>query len=155
MKLDLTSLINAITALEKSVNSFHTLSTKDIITNDDIQTLKAGVIQNFEVAYELCWKFIQRWLRENRTIEESDSLITKKDIFRLAAKYNLIERPEPWFEFGEKRNLSSHIYNMARRDCRYKLRDNIDIAKEVFQSALLFVKEARSLQTNLEMMNEA
>jgi nucleotidyltransferase substrate binding protein (TIGR01987 family) len=141
MKLDLTSLNNAITALEKSVNSFHSLSTKDIVTDDDIQTLKAGVIQNFGVAYELSWKFIQRWLRENRTIEEADNLITKKDIFRLAAKYYLIKSPDPWFEFGEKRNLSSHIYN-------------IDIAKEVFQSALLFVKEARSLQTKLEIINE-
>jgi hypothetical protein len=78
--------------------------------------LKAGVIQNFEVAYELC--------------------------------------PDPWFEFGEKRNLSTHIYNMVRRNYRYKLRNNVDIAKEVFHSALLFVKEARSLQTNLEVFNE-
>ena len=141
MKLDLTSLNNAITALEKSVNSFNTLSTKDIVTDDDIQTLKAGVIQNFEVAYELCWKFIQRWIQENRSVEETDNLRTKKDIFRLAAKYNLIENPDPWFEFGEKRNLSTHIYN-------------IDIAKEVFHTALLFVKEAHSLLTNLVKNNE-
>ena len=55
--------------------------------SDLFETVKAGVIQHFEVAYELCWKFIQRWIKENRTPEDASHPRTdagqKKDGYRL------------------------------------------------------------------------
>jgi hypothetical protein len=59
MNLDLTSLNKSQAALERSLNvteyakDFHTLSL------DQQETLKAGVIHNFKISYELSWKFIK------------------------------------------------------------------------------------------------
>ena len=33
-----------------------------------------------------------------------------RDVFRLAARYDLISEPEKWFQFLEDRNLTSHTY---------------------------------------------
>ncbi len=52
MKLDLSSLKRAIASLEKSIRSYHVLSANIALTEDDIETVKAGVIHNFKVAFE-------------------------------------------------------------------------------------------------------
>ncbi len=52
----------------------------DALNADLRDTVKAGVIKNFEVAYEQCGKFIQRWIRENR----------------MTARYELISDPLSW-----------------------------------------------------------
>ena len=87
MTLSLSSLEKAITALEKAVNA----ADSDVAAShaEIAETIRSGVIQNFEVTYEQCWKFIQRWIRENRTPEDADLPRTRKDLFRLAARYKL------------------------------------------------------------------
>ena len=135
MPLELTSLEKAITALEKSVGAAHA----DVIaSNEDFaDTVRAGVIQNFEVAYELCWKFIQRWIRENRSPESADHPRTRRELFRQAARYGLISDPVPWFEFGDARNLTAHTYDEERADT-------------VFALAEKFPPHARELLSRLE-----
>ena len=71
------------------------------LSKEQADTIRANVIQNFEFTYELCWKFIQRWLRENRFLEEASLPRTRKDLFRMAARHGLIEHPERWFDYGE------------------------------------------------------
>jgi nucleotidyltransferase substrate binding protein (TIGR01987 family) len=141
MLLDLTNLTNAISALNKSINSYKVLSQNTSLTQDDMDTIKSGVIQNFEVAYEQCWKFIQRWIRENRTPEDADYPLTRKELFRLAAAYGLIHDPLPWFRYGEKRNLTSHIYDGTT-------------AGDVFQTALCFLSDSQFLAKKLEDSND-
>ena len=65
MKLDLSSLKKAIVSLEKAINSYQVLCGNSTLTEADIETVKAGVIQNFEVTCEQCWKFMKRWIEEN------------------------------------------------------------------------------------------
>ena len=78
-------------------------------TNDDVEeVIRAGIIKNFEVAYGQSWKFIQRWLRENVAYEETELLRTRKELFRTARQYGLIDDPEVWFEYGDARNMTSH-----------------------------------------------
>ncbi len=80
--------------------------------DDDLQaTLRVGVIQCYEVAYEQCWKFMQRWIQENQIQEEALHPRTRNELFRMAARYGLVSDPLPWFEFGKARNLTSHTYN--------------------------------------------
>ncbi len=77
------------------------------------ETLRAGVIQQFEVAYEQTWKLLQRWVRENIDADQAEHPRTRKDLFRLAAQYRLIDDPLPWFSFGDARNLTSHTYDQT------------------------------------------
>jgi len=72
----------------------------DFLDVDMRETVRAGVIQNFEVAYEQCWKMIQRWIKENKTSEEAEHPRTRKDLFRMAARCGLIDDPLPWFAYG-------------------------------------------------------
>ena len=133
--LDITPLRNAVAALEASLL---VVKGKDAATTPEAEmnTLRSGVIQNFEVAYELCWKFMQRWLE----VFKGDSAVDfwgKKDLFRHAFEAGLIPDSVPWFEFHRSRNKTSHTYNE-------------DTAEDVFEAAKTFPAHARAFLTELE-----
>lgn len=133
------SLNKALNALNRSINIVK--NKENELEGDLLETVKAGVIQNFEVAYEQCWKFIQRWIKENRTPEDADNPKTRKDLFRLAARIGLIQDPLPWFSYGDARNISSHTYDSEK-------------AEIVYQTALLFLNDANYLLKQLEASND-
>ncbi|WP_295155575.1 HI0074 family nucleotidyltransferase substrate-binding subunit [uncultured Brachyspira sp.] len=138
MILNLDSLKNSITALEKSINVYNKYNQND--NEDLILTIKSGIIQNFEVAFEQSWKFIQRWLNENVS-PNITSGITKKELFRLAAKHSLIDDVEKWVKFKDAGNLTSHIYSS-------------EVSKEVINEALDFLHYSKYLLKHLEDNNE-
>jgi nucleotidyltransferase substrate binding protein (TIGR01987 family) len=141
MAFELGSLRKAIEALARSLDterSFADAAAQDPGLRD---TLRAGVIQGFEVAYEQCWKMIQRWLRENRTPDVADNPRTRKDLFRAAASQGLVRDPVKWFRYGDARNVTAHIYDE-------------DKAAVVHQVTAEFVDEARFLLEQLEARND-
>lgn len=140
MNLDLTSLKNAVVSLERSVRVASSSEKMAMLDQDQKDTIRAGVIQNFEFTYELSWKFMQRWLRINQNLDETLLPRTRKDLFRLAARQGLVRAPEPWFEYGDARNLTSHAYSEEK-------------AKIVFQAALKFAADADYLLKQLEARN--
>ncbi|WP_300161149.1 nucleotidyltransferase substrate binding protein [Solidesulfovibrio sp.] len=139
MPLDLTSLAKAVEALGRAVDAAARLDPSGDAAL--AETVRAGVIQQFEVAYELCWKFLQRWLRENATPEEADFPRTRKELFRLAARHGLIADPLPWFGYGEARNRTSHTYDGGT-------------AQDVSEAASDFLPEARALLEGLKRRND-
>ncbi len=140
MTLDLSSLKQALTSLETALSVVRLAQADDAFSVEVIETMRAGVIQNFEFTYELCWKFIQRWIRLNKTPENAAPR-TRKDLFRLAASYGLIENPLKWFEYGEARNITAHTYDRAKADIVYK-------------AALHFLDDAQYLLSQLEELND-
>lgn len=86
-----------------------------------------GVIQRFEFTYELAWKTLKRVLAL-KGIEAN----SPRDVFREAARQNLIDDPLVWFDFIQKRNLMSHVYN---EEC----------AIEIFESLPMFEREMHKL----------
>lgn len=140
MTLDLSSLKDAVTSLDQVSSRAEDKKLMGTLDKITCNAIKAGVVQNFEFTFELCWKFIQRWIRANRTPEDANPL-TRKDLFRMAAKFKLIKDPLPWFEFSNARNVTSHTYNEKKADY-------------VYNTALLFLDDAKFLLTQLEKLND-
>ena len=110
MKLDLTSLEKAIKALGDSLEVYGELKEGKSVSGNLLKTVKSGVIQNFEVAYELCWKFMRRWIDENVTPGLGDGA-TRKELYRLAAENGLLQDVEEWFDYHKSRNITAHTYD--------------------------------------------
>ncbi|MFH0799717.1 MAG: nucleotidyltransferase substrate binding protein [Pseudomonadota bacterium] len=141
MTLDLTSLEKAAGSLDAAVAVASDGSFMSRLTAEQTDTVRAGVIQNFEFTYELCWKFIQRWLKEHQHLEDAALPRTRKDLFRLAAKHGLIDSPERWFDYGDARNITAHTYDHQK-------------AQIVYDAAIKFAKDARALLKRLGALNE-
>ena len=137
MTLDITPLVRSITVLQESVednvrngSQFSTLQQ---------ETFRSGIIQNFEIAYELCWKTMKRWIDENVS---PDVLFgaPRIELFRRAAENGLIDSVENWMIFHQARNSTSHIYSAA-------------VAAEVYAAAVRFVPEAETFLQNITARN--
>lgn len=141
MTLDLSSLRKAIDSLEKTLKVAENKILAAELDNDAKDAIRAGVIQNFEFTYELCWKFMRRWLKENADVEEAEYPRTRKELFRLASRFGLIKEPLSWFSYSDARNLTSHTYDE-------------DKAESVYETAVGFIKDARYLLDRLQERND-
>lgn len=140
MTLDLSSLQKTIEALDNSINSYLSNENNVSLTDNDRETLKSGVIQNFEVSFELCWKFMKRWLEINSGGQVVDGL-TIKELFRIASERQLIPNVESWFAYHKARNLTSHTYDINNADAAY-------------EAAKKFISDAKALLKVLEEKND-
>ena len=137
MSLQLDSLAKSIDILERSVKTASRLHTFD----EDLQeTVRAGVIHNFEVAYEISWKMIKRWLKENIGDATVDG-VTRRNLLRLGAENQLISDSERWMEYNVARNSTSHTYDE-------------EAAENVFKEATEFAHDAKHLLKMLEARND-
>ena len=140
MKLDLSSLQRAVTALNNSLDSYFRNEKNASLKQSDLDTLKAGVIQNYEVAYELCWKFMKRWIEENVSPAIVDG-VPRQELYRVSAENKLITDVEEWMFFHKSRNLTSHTYNANN-------------AEQAFDAAKKFIFAAQAFQKVLEAKND-
>lgn len=135
MALILTHLSKAISSLEEAIEY-----AKNLPEGISADIVRDSVIQRFEYTYELSWKLLQRWIRINIGPDEAEPR-TKKDLFRLASKKEMIKNPEDWFNFAEARNNIAHTYNPS-------------YAKNVYDTALHFLPVVKSLYQELEAHND-
>jgi nucleotidyltransferase substrate binding protein (TIGR01987 family) len=131
--LDISNLISAIDSLETAINVYRRADESDKALR---KTLQAGVIKNFEFTYELCWKFMKRWIEQNVSPDTLDGT-TRKELFRQAAENKLITDVETWFVFHHARNETSHIYD-------------VQTAENVFTVAQNFLPYAKNFRDRLE-----
>ncbi len=67
-----------------------------------------GVIQGFEFTHELAWNVLKDFLE----YEGIQGLVGSRSTVREAFKRGLIADGEVWMDMIEKRNLTSHTYNL-------------------------------------------
>ena len=94
LKYSLDKLGNAIQRLEEGVKK-----SKDQLDRD-------GVIQRFELTFELLWKTLRLFLLEEGIITKSP-----KDSLKEGFKFGLIKNEETFLDMLEDRNQTSHIYS--------------------------------------------
>ena len=137
MTLDLTSLTRSITILKESVEDH--LHNGAAFSPLQQETFRSGIIQNFEIAYELCWKTMKRWVEKNVSPDVVFG-VPRIELFRRAAENGLIDNVEQWMAFHQARNSTSHIYSAA-------------VATEVYTAAVRFVPEAETFLQNITVRN--
>ncbi|MDO8806597.1 MAG: nucleotidyltransferase substrate binding protein [Elusimicrobiota bacterium] len=135
MPLDFSSLIKAVDSLDRALK----VAAGSTDTAQE-EVIRAGVIQNFEFTYELCWKFMRRWLELNAGAGTADGA-TRKELFRMAAESCLITGVENWFKYHAARNETAHTYDPAK-------------AAEIYALASPFAADARKLLQILEQRND-
>ena len=126
MALELESLKKAIGALERSLRVGEEQSGGDDV--DLMETLRAGVAQNFKVAYEQTWKMMKHWLEMNVSPDDVDG-VTRRQLFRLCHENRLIDDVDEWMGFHKSRNETSHTYNQSTAENIFK------VAGEFFPAA--------------------
>jgi nucleotidyltransferase substrate binding protein (TIGR01987 family) len=127
----LDALERSLGALQKNAGHLH---------SDVLEAIKAGIIQQFEVSYELSWKLMKRWIEEKGTESLIDGL-SRRELFRVAVEQNIIDSVDSWMEFHSGRNSSSHIYDT-------------DTATEVLAIAGRFLPAGKALLLFLENHND-
>ena len=129
MELDLTSLEKAVASLDEVLRQEKTVFIRD------------AAIQRFEYTYELCWKFIKRWLETESSYTGVDRLGIK-DLYRKGAEAGLISNTLEWFDFHKARNETAHTYNEGK-------------AEEVYTEAGKFLIRAKELLAELRLRKDA
>lgn len=75
---------------------------------------KDAVIQRFEFCFELTWKMLQAYIRD-----QGLDCGSPKNCLRTAAQIGLIKNLKKWFLYLDARNLVSHTYNEKLADKVY------------------------------------
>ena len=140
MPLELDQLRDSTKALADLLLVSENQARMEQFTEVERDGIRAGVIQNFEVTYELAWKLIDRWLKKNINPEITRGL-TRREFYRLAAQLRLIPDMDTWMRYHEARNLTSHRYNRK-------------MMEQVYQAAKDFPPDAQRLFATLDARND-
>ncbi len=117
--LDLTSLKNALSQLQTSLDYCHSpLAAQDKAL---FCQFRAASIHAFEYTYELSIKFIRRKLESMEASIYSIDSLSYRDLIRVSFEKGLVSTPEAWFLFREKRNITSHTYSEDKASSVYKI----------------------------------
>ncbi|MBI5242463.1 MAG: nucleotidyltransferase substrate binding protein [Elusimicrobia bacterium] len=138
MALDLTSLRKGVVSLEEALQVAGARRIP-MFSEAEKKVVKAGVIQNFEFTYELCWKYMRRWMEVNIGRSYSEG-VPRRELFRMARENHLIADVDAWMGYHQARNDTSHTYDSAKAD-------------EIFEVSGKFLADARKFMDELEKRN--
>jgi nucleotidyltransferase substrate binding protein (TIGR01987 family) len=139
MILDVSSLRNALTALEKSLNFL----ASDMAKNPDLhEQFRAAAIQAFEFTHELAFKMLKRQLEQMSADPSAIDTMGYMDVIRTGAEAGLIRDIARYRDYREKRNITSHTYDQAK-------------AEQIVGVLKNFRDDVRHLLSELERRNRA
>ena len=104
MRLDTTSLRNAVRRLREGLTRYEREPTDEQIRD--------GLIQRFEFTYELTHKMLRRYLKETAASPDDIERMPFADLVRTANAQGLLRGDWPvWRRFREMRARTSHTYD--------------------------------------------
>jgi nucleotidyltransferase substrate binding protein (TIGR01987 family) len=104
---------------------------KEAVSLEPTRIHKDAVLQRFEFTFELAWKTIQEYIKD-----QGFDCKSPKSCIREGARLELLKNPEDWFDYLKARNLISHTYNER-------------LADKIYQKAKKFPKEVEELLKEL------
>ena len=126
--LDLSSLRSAVSSPGLAVQTASAIRADPSASPALRDLARAGVIQNIEVTYELCWKMIVRLIEAIG----DETPTSRRNLYRVAAQLGLIDDVDAWWGYHEARNESTHTYNG-------------ELAERIYGTAHRFEKDAIAL----------
>ena len=107
MKLELTSFEKALDSLKRVL----------LLEKDDV--IRDSAIQRFEYTYELSIKMLRRKLEDMAESAIEIEQMGFKPLIRTGAEKGFIDNPVDWFDYREKRNITSHTYDEEKAELVY------------------------------------
>lgn len=102
--------------------------------------IKDSCIQRFEYTYEAAKKIMNKFLKKE--YDKKDSDLTINNIFREMYGLELIENFENWVDYRQKRNLTSHEYDI---NLTYPI---IDIIPDFINDTEFLINKLEGVLTN-------
>lgn len=68
---------------------------------------KDSLIKRFEFTYEMAWKLMMSYEKENGIVQ----ILGSKDVVRHALALSLINNGEAWLDMIDARNRTAHVYD--------------------------------------------
>jgi nucleotidyltransferase substrate binding protein (TIGR01987 family) len=133
MTLNLSSYEKALLSLQR------VLARSRTVPGDE--DIRDACIQRFEYTYELAFKMLKRQLEQELPSSEELDHLPFKEVIRVGAERGLIAVPERWFDYRDKRNITSHTYDEEK-------------AREVFAILADFSADAADLLTRLKTRHD-
>lgn len=131
-ELDLTLLKSSLSTLKESYNDLNLQQSERIKTY-----VKDSCVKRFEYTYETAKKIMNKFLKKE--YDKTESELSINNIFREMYGLGLIQNFENWVNYREKRNFTSHEYNIT---LTYSI---IDVIPN-------FIKDTEYLIENLEQV---
>ena len=129
-QLDLSSLVNALARLREGL-ARHEHEPAD-------EQIRDGLIQRFEYTYELCHRFLKRYIRLRSASPEEVDRMAFQDLIRTANQQGLLLSDWPaWHRYRDQRARTSRTYRA-------------ETAAEVAATIPAFVAEAEYLRDQLQ-----
>jgi len=79
---------------------------KEVLELEETQLNQDATIQRFEFCFELSWKLMQEYVRD-----QGFDCNSPKSCIRQAGQINVLNSIEDWLVFLQARNSVAHIYN--------------------------------------------
>lgn len=109
MKIDITPLEKALTQLEVNLRLIDARAWGD---DDDLRlAVERGAVQAFEFTYGVAVGLLKRHMEQIKPDSGEFGAMRFEDFLRASAAAGLIPNLENFFDYWEKRNLTSHNYN--------------------------------------------
>jgi nucleotidyltransferase substrate binding protein (TIGR01987 family) len=138
--LDLDALRKAVASLREALAVVGGRAWFDAQPPAVRDTLRAGVVQNFEIAYEISVKMLKRRIEMDAAVPGEIDGLSFRELLRLAGERGLVGDVPAWFGYRQMRNITAHTYDVAK-------------AKQVLDGLPAFLLDAEALLAGLEARN--
>lgn len=134
MALNTEHLSRCIQTLESSLNMLN----QSEPGSTEYEIYRNAAIKGFELTLEISGKLLKKAIKPFFATPKAVDRLTFKDVFRHAAKHDIlsIEEVERWFDYRDNRNLTAHDYGEG-------------FAEETMALLPGFVADAKKLQEKL------
>ena len=105
----------------------------EVLKIEETEITRDSAIKRFELCFDLAWKSIKNFARENGV-----ECYSPKECFKVAFQLKLIEHDEKWLEMVKDRNLTTHLYKEEQ-------------AEKIYQKLLEYLKMFKNLFSRLKL----